>query len=124
MSVPKLNALLFCTKIVRTEPWWHLIGVFDQCLAEADGRAVFDVFLKLGDVRSDRDSTVSLHFVDPTSLQLVGEFHGIVRGGNDGVVERPIAVDVAFPSDGDYHVEVFVDDDLLDTQLLRVYTAG
>jgi hypothetical protein len=124
MSVPKLNAMLFCVKAVRTEPWWNLIGVFDQCLADSDGSAQFDLFLKLGDVRSDHDSTVSVHFIDPSRLQLVESFDGIVRGGLDGVVERPLAIDIDFPRDGDYHVEVFVDDDLIDAQLLRVYLAG
>ena len=124
MKLPKLNAILFCMKAVLTEPWWNLVGVFDTCLANSDGQAQFDAFLKFGDMRSDQDSTVTLKFVDPVSLDVLYEIPAIIRGDSGGVAERSVLVDVEFPRDDDYHVEVLVDGNLVDVVILRVYVSG
>lgn len=124
MSQPKLNSMVFCIKAVHTEPWWNLIGVFDTCLANDAGEAEFDVFIKLGDMPSDHDSTITLSFVDPSNLDVLGEFSALIRGGSDRVAERVVPVTMVFPRKGDYHVEVHVGASLIDVLVLRVYVTG
>jgi hypothetical protein len=124
MDLPKLNALVFCVKAVVTEPWWNLVGVFEELAAQYGRVSSFDAFVRFGDMRSDRDSRVTLRFVDPESGAMIREEHGLIRGGGDRTSARAIHIDVGFPREDVYFVEILVDGQFLDSQKLPVIMVG
>ena len=124
MNLPRLNAVIFCTKAVYTEPWWHLVGEFDDFLVDDPENAHFDVFVKFGDMSFDRDSEMELRIIDPLTGDPMERFPAIIRGDKEGVATRVIPVAMAFSREAVYHVEVVVDGQLVGLRKLPVWFQG
>ncbi|MCZ7605501.1 MAG: hypothetical protein M5U25_05385 [Planctomycetota bacterium] len=124
MNLPTLNAVIYCTKAVYTEPWWHLVGEFDDFLVEDPEHAKLDVFIKFGDMSLDYDAEMELRIMDPMTGDLMERFPALIRGDKEGVATRVISVEMAFKREATYHVEVVIDGQLVGVRKLPVWFQG
>jgi hypothetical protein len=120
MHDPKVNAVLFCQKAVFTSPWWNLVGVCTELYLRENGEAEFDVFLRLGDATSEQDFRIEVCVVDPETKEELASFASLSRGTDEGIATAVFPLEVVFPRDDVYNVEVRAEGRLLDVQLLPV----
>ena len=124
MADPKLNALVFCVKAVFTDPWWNLIGVFQEYYLRADSETRFDAYVKFGDAAADVDCELLLAVVDTGTGIVAGDFMVATRAAKDGTIEVAVPVELQNLREGSYTVEVHLDGRLIDAQKLTVVDIG
>lgn len=103
-----------------TDPWWNLVGVFDDLFAREGIEAEFDVYLRVSRVSSRKDCVIELRLIDPSTLQPAAVVEQMTRGDLNGVVTLARTFNFSFEAEGMYHIEVLMDGTLLDLVLMRV----
>lgn len=124
MADPKLNALVFCVKAVFTDPWWNLVGVFQEYYLRADSAARLDAYVKVGDADPDVDCELLLAVIDSGTGMVAGDAMIATRAAKDGTIEAAVPVELQNLREGSYTVEVYLDGRLIDAQKLTVVDLG
>lgn len=124
MADPKLNALVFCVKAVFTDPWWNLIGVFQEYYLRTGQQPRLDAYVKIGDAAADTDCELLVAVIDPDTGSVAGDAIVETRAAIDGTVEVAFPVVLQNLREGAYTVEVSLDGRLIDVQKLMVVDLG
>ncbi len=124
MADPKLNALVFCVKAVFTDPWWNLIGVFQEYYLRSESVVRFDAYIKIGDAAIGEDIQISLSITEPENGLRLGGTGIVTRAAEDGTLDAALALELQGLREGTYTVEVWMGAHILDAQKLRVIDLG
>lgn len=99
-------------------------GVFTELLCREGNPTEFDVYLRLGAAEAAKDATIGVAVIDPQTGAALHRASRATRAMSNGTLESVMRLEVEFPREDKYFLEVWLDDMFVDAHDLEVYFEG